>query len=513
MKFSKKIFSAALAGVLVVSAAAIAFEYNSDHWSEKYIDDLSNRNIMSRKLFSDPDEPLSREDAAKMVSVYMGDPEEAPPSQAISSLMAKGIVDGYPDGSFRPEKKMTRAEFASMAYRIMKSMDRLDDSATAFADSSGHWAEEALESLAGNFILKADVGAFRPDDDITRSEATAIISRMENGGDFYTLEEAFRDDVDAVPTLHQRMKEAIIKTNKIPVEKIGSVGSWPYPTSLEKAGLKITDEGVTVAYKNEEHGISELEIPYSRLLNVLNPEFVEGLGDSELKDKMELRNCTKKKVALTFDDGPRAGSTPRILDALKAHGAKATFYVLGTAVLDHPKIASRIVEEGHEIASHSWSHPAFSELSDSQIHQEILSTEMAIYQTTGEFSYNFRPPYINIDEKSAKATGMPVIIWSTDSADYASKDPDAILEAVKKKTEDGDILIFHDIHHFTADSMDSVLTYLESEGYEVVTVSELYGYDMQPGVEYISRDMTDDHNAFNNLKKRVKRKIELLLED
>src|SRR6185436_1535956 len=101
-------------------------------------------------------------------------------------------------------------------------------------------------------------------------------------------------------------------------------------------------------------------------------------------------------IAMTFDDGPSATLTPKLLDLLAAHHIKATFFVLGEMVAEHPEILARAAREGHEIASHSWSHPNFAKMSQESVRSQLQRTDDEIKNTTGKRPTLFRPPYGSI---------------------------------------------------------------------------------------------------------------------
>src|SRR6266446_10651372 len=98
-------------------------------------------------------------------------------------------------------------------------------------------------------------------------------------------------------------------------------------------------------------------------------------------------------IAMTFDDGPSATLTPKLLDLLAARHIKATFFVIGENVAEHPEIVARAVREGHEIGNHSWSHPYFARMSDDAIRSQLKRTDEAIVNATGVRPKLLRPPY------------------------------------------------------------------------------------------------------------------------
>jgi peptidoglycan/xylan/chitin deacetylase (PgdA/CDA1 family) len=104
-------------------------------------------------------------------------------------------------------------------------------------------------------------------------------------------------------------------------------------------------------------------------------------------------------IAMTFDDGPSATLTPKLLDLLAAHHIKATFFVIGENVAQHPDIIARAAREGHEIANHSWSHPNLAKLSEESVRRQLWRTDDAIKSATGTRPTLLRPPYGSITER------------------------------------------------------------------------------------------------------------------
>jgi peptidoglycan/xylan/chitin deacetylase (PgdA/CDA1 family) len=114
------------------------------------------------------------------------------------------------------------------------------------------------------------------------------------------------------------------------------------------------------------------------------------------------RGTAKSILALTFDDGPSEW-TPRILDLLAEHHARATLFILGDGIAAHEQILKRALAEGHELGLHGWSHPHLTELSDAEIRDEMLTTQKAIERATGIVARVWRPPYFEVDERVRQA--------------------------------------------------------------------------------------------------------------
>ena len=188
-------------------------------------------------------------------------------------------------------------------------------------------------------------------------------------------------------------------------------------------------------------------------------------------------------VALTFDDGPSGSLTPRLLDILSADGAVATFYVTGGQVSANPSIVARQVREGHQVGNHTWSHPSLPNLGPAGVRDELARTNQAIAAATGSAPTTLRPPYGATDETvraAAAAEGLAQVTWDVDTRDWEHRDPARTLEAVKKTTRRGSIILMHDVHETTIQAVPDVVAWLRSQGYRLVTVDQLVGR-LQPG--------------------------------
>lgn len=189
-------------------------------------------------------------------------------------------------------------------------------------------------------------------------------------------------------------------------------------------------------------------------------------------------------IALTFDDGPSAKLTPRLLDLLRARHIKATFFVIGQNVADHPEIVARAAGEGHEIGNHSWSHPNFSKMSDEAVRRELQKTDEAIYSATGKRPTSLRPPYGSITARQKKwineEFGYKIIMWDVDPFDWKRPGPMAVTNRIVRNTRTGSIVLSHDIHPGTIEAMPAAIDQLQAKGFKFVTVSELISMASPP---------------------------------
>ena len=182
-------------------------------------------------------------------------------------------------------------------------------------------------------------------------------------------------------------------------------------------------------------------------------------------------------IALTFDDGPNATLTPKLLDLLAARHLKATFFVVGQNAADHPEILRRAVREGHEIGNHTWSHPNLGKMSDDGVRRELQKTEDAIVAAIGKKPTLMRPPYGSITAHEKKwiheEFGYRIILWDVDPLDWKRPGPNVVTARILKETKAGSIVLSHDIHPPTIEAMPATFDQLIKKGFKSVTVTEL----------------------------------------
>ncbi|MGM9619599.1 MAG: polysaccharide deacetylase family protein [Oscillospiraceae bacterium] len=196
-----------------------------------------------------------------------------------------------------------------------------------------------------------------------------------------------------------------------------------------------------------------------------------------------------KYVALTFDDGPSCATTGALLDGLKARGAKATFFVVGSCAEENESLLLRMAEEGHQIGQHTYSHVALRDESDWTILWEVRETDALLCRLLGEGDYWLRPPYGLVEERQYALIETPLITWSVDALDWKLLDAEKVTALVLSSVESGDIILMHDIYQSSVDAALRIVDALQAQGYEFVTVRqlmELYGVTPEPGELYRS---------------------------
>jgi peptidoglycan/xylan/chitin deacetylase (PgdA/CDA1 family) len=187
----------------------------------------------------------------------------------------------------------------------------------------------------------------------------------------------------------------------------------------------------------------------------------------------------KKRIALTYDDGPHPTITPRLLELLREKNARATFFLLGRSLKARPDIGQAILDAGMEVGNHSMTHPSLSSRNELVVRAELESMNELIRTTLNRNPTLMRPPYGATNarvEKVCEELGLKIINWSVDTDDWR---PNMTEERMKQRIlagmTDGAIILMHDRSekaiHVTAWAIDEI----RKAGYELVTVSELLG--------------------------------------
>ena len=193
-------------------------------------------------------------------------------------------------------------------------------------------------------------------------------------------------------------------------------------------------------------------------------------------------------IALTFDDGPSGRYTRALLEGLEQRQVKATFLLCGYRLKDYPKEARQILDMGHEIGLHGYSHDAMDQMSAAKIEQELKDTLALLPQ--GCHPVWMRPPggkYSTAVKNVSKAMGLGVLNWSVDPRDWATRDVEAITAMVIHSVGDGDVILLHDMSDSSVKAALDIVDKLKQEGFIFVTVSELArlkGITIEPGKVY-----------------------------
>lgn len=193
--------------------------------------------------------------------------------------------------------------------------------------------------------------------------------------------------------------------------------------------------------------------------------------------------ATERCIALTFDDGPSAVTTPLLLDELDRLGVRATFFVLGQNVAAHPEVVARAARAGHVIGNHTWDHPDLTRLSSAEVEKQLTKTSDTVAAATGARPTLVRPPYGKVDAavtERIRKMGDIDVLWSVDTEDWKSRSTDATASRALAAGP-GAIVLLHDIHPWSVAAVPQVVAGLRAQGYRLVTVPQLFGGTVPPG--------------------------------
>ncbi len=203
-----------------------------------------------------------------------------------------------------------------------------------------------------------------------------------------------------------------------------------------------------------------------------------------------------KLVALSFDDGPvgthETASSIRIQNALVAGGMHATFFYWGNSmsVAKNEEI-KRAFELGFEIGNHTWSHPDLSKMTADEITEQIDKIDNVLSKITGQDKFLVRPPYLAVNQLVRDTVDVPLISCGLDTKDWNNASAQDIIDTITKAAEngtlDGKIVLMHETYNTTAEAVEYLVPYLKEQGYQIVTISELFkmrGVEMKAGTVY-----------------------------
>ncbi len=188
-------------------------------------------------------------------------------------------------------------------------------------------------------------------------------------------------------------------------------------------------------------------------------------------------DCRRAKcVALTFDAGP-SENTPRLLKILKDEKVPATFFTLGKNHIEkYPELVKRMDAEGHEVASHTWSHKILTKVGPAEARRELERPNKAIEKLIGKEPTLMRPPQGRTNDditELSEELGLAQVLWTVTAKDYTTDDSALIRKRVIDQTKRDGIILLHDIYRGTVPAVPGVIAELKKRGYVFVTVSQL----------------------------------------
>lgn len=351
---------------------------------------------------------------------------------------------------------------------------------------AGLGTENYTEQL-GAYHIKVDTYKWQIDKNNFEKIATKTGSPLymnQKTGKPVTSKELIGEEANLLG-IYQVIQQEILDEAKEPKKILEAVLNLP--TLTWKSKITYTPDSLKITLEKNDTGVTKLTLPYQKIRPFIQPDLV---NPAVFKEEITVLDPDKKYIALTFDDGPSAATTPKVLEVLADKKVKATFFLLGQNAKEYPALVQQIQKEGHELASHSYSHPQLTALSKEQVIKEVRETDKAIFNATGILPRTFRPPYGAVNSDVARSIGKPVIQWNIDSLDWQTKNASSVIQIVNQTAQPGGIVLMHDIQPATADSLATVIDNLKKQGYEFLTIEEMFQLNERPLYQYFS---LDDH--------------------
>jgi len=306
---------------------------------------------------------------------------------------------------------------------------------------------------------------------LTDQRFTTRTYDMENGTRLF-LTDIFEDDDDIWNKLSDGVRQALTDywpDEEPDAEKLERLCARE---ALEQADFTLHGMSLVLHYP-----ANELYPDYHTLMEVtfFYPEIREMMTEEA---KVQTDNLSYYQTcALTFDDGPKAKNTPKVLDALMETGARGTFFVIGNLIKDNRYLVQQEHDEGHAIGSHNWHHGNVLKSSGHALRIMPQKVNQAMIKSIGIPVRYDRVPGGRYPRMIEVKAGWAYIQWSLDTYDWRGRKPSEVLNTVKKKIPDGDIILCHDIKDNTPESARQIVRYLEEEGYMLLTIDELFAKD------------------------------------
>lgn len=204
--------------------------------------------------------------------------------------------------------------------------------------------------------------------------------------------------------------------------------------------------------------------------------YVTCLANEKPSATIDTAPNVEKVIALTFDDGPRRGTTDRVLAELEKRKIKATFFIIGECIKGNEDLLAQMGKDGMEIGNHTFDHHRLTALSSDGINSELDRTERKIFEAANFKATIMRPPEgrhnTRVDEIVA-AKNLTLIMWTLDPQDWRHRNSDYVTKYVLDNVQNYDIILLHDIHESTVLAVPRIIDGLTEKGYRFITVSEL----------------------------------------
>ena len=375
--------------------------------------------------------------------------------------------------------------------------ERLNEATKGLVEGNLHFAKDikevafyGVEEKESNFATVNEVNVKKVSHKVesrkVESASESIVSSiyLDKDNKKFTLSSLFSSSNAAKQKFLSKIKqqlaekglsEEVINQNIINFRE-QDIGIWKFNYNESKLNISI---------ESNKEDIDSVEIPVNNLYKYINERYLKGEDLEKYNEYIKKRS--RKVVALTFDDGPNPNTTPVALELLKKYNAKATFFMVGRSVTGNEDIIKQVVAEGHQIGNHSWSHPLLTKVTLEQAKSQINDTTEVLKKASGQDVHIMRPPYGGINSAIQAAVSQSFILWDVDTLDWKNRNTASIMKEVQK-TQPGSIILMHDIHQTSIDALPSVLQYLTEQGFELVTIDELMGDQLELHQKYTNRE-------------------------
>ena len=448
-------------------------------------------------------------EAAPLIGQQLAESTSAAVERQVGTPDALMVCEGefsyvvlYPDTGYRALDNAIKS-WAQSAVADAVTARTLSDDGRQGGEMMVHYESHLLD---GRYIGVALTGQYE-------SQGSSAPVDYVGAFNYDIQEEALLSSLDLFPyAVHPQLfaliEDALLALNPgLDADTLGISAAWLEPAVLTEDGLRVYLRENRLSIENWP---SYLELSYEQLNGLIflddapaiiemeSPPITEPVDEApvateplspETPTQSPDLDPERPMLALTFDDGP-SEITAQLLDLLARHQVPATFFMIGRQVAEYSGAVARMVEQGCEVASHTWNHPNLSRQTDAVIEEQLTRTAEAIELASGVYPNLLRPPYGEADAEVkavAERMGIYLINWSIDTVDWKSRDAQAVYEHIMEKAKDGQIILCHDLYASTFEAMELAIPALLAEGYQFVTVSELLGIGgetRQPGVVY-----------------------------
>ncbi len=308
-------------------------------------------------------------------------------------------------------------------------------------------------------------------------------------GERIMLSDLFDDNDEIWTTLAERVRQTLTDYWPDVEPDAAKLDSLCEREALEQADFTLHGMSLVLHYPAEllypdRYTLMEVTFFY--------PEIRESMTEAAMTETNNL--AYYKTCALTFDDGPSTSNTPKVLDSLMETGARATFFVIGNLIKSNRFLVQREHDNGHAVASHNWHHGNVTKSTGAALRRMPQKVNKSMINAIGIPVRYDRVPGGRYPRMIEVKVGWAYIQWSLDTYDWRGISTTKVLNKVKKKIHDGDIILCHDIKDNTPESARQIVRYLEEEGYMLLTVDELFakdGVELQPNKVYFRCDQGD----------------------